>query len=157
MHRLVNIVPEYLSQAVRIVIDEYRGDAAALWSNAPTALELYQRLVKFPGIDQKKAAMTVVLLHQCLNVPLRELSGGDVAVDVHLRRVFPRTGLSQDDRVKHIVVAARELNPEYPGALDMPAWDIGRRWCHRTSPVCATCPLAAVCPRFISRGHSKGI
>lgn len=157
LHRFVNNVPAWISEAARIVIDDYHGDASALWADAPTALELHQRLVMFPGISQKKAAMTVVLLNQCLNVPLRELSGGDVAVDVHLRRVFPRTGLTQDDQVNHIVAAARAFHPEYPGALDMPAWDIGRRWCHRTRPECETCPLRAVCPRFISRARGKGI
>lgn len=157
LHRFVNNVPSWISKAARIVLSDYHGDATALWTDVPTAIELCQRLERFPGISQKKAAMTVVLLNQCLNFPLRELSGGDVAVDVHLRRVFPRTGLTQDDKVDHIVAAARELNPEYPGALDMPAWDVGRRWCHRTSPECDTCPLSAVCPRFISRGQGKGI
>lgn len=157
LHRFVNNVPSWISEAARIVISDYHRDATALWADVPTALELCQRLERFPGVSQKKAAMTVVLLNQCLNVPLRELSGGDVAVDVHLRRVFPRTGLAQDDQVNHIVAAARALHPAYPGALDMPAWDIGRRWCHRTSPECGTCPLNAVCPRFISRGWGKGI
>jgi endonuclease III len=44
---------------------------------------------------------------------------------------------------------ARALHPERPGALDMPAWDIGRRWCHPTRPECLGCPINAACPRLI--------
>jgi endonuclease III len=61
------------------------------------------------------------------------MGGGDIAYDVHVRRVFLRTGLASRDEVTHMVVVARALNPERPGALDLPAWDVGRRWCRPTS------------------------
>jgi endonuclease III len=46
------------------------------------------------------------------------------------------------------------LYPERPGALDLPAWDIGRRWCHPRHPDCALCPLYVACPRLIERGST---
>ena len=120
LHRFVNMMPDWLVQAARIVVDQFGGDAARLWSDEPTATELRRRLEGFPGIGQKKAAMAVEILARDLGQPLRELSGGDVAYDVHLRRVFMRTGLADRDSVEHMVAVARTLNPDRPGALDLP-------------------------------------
>ena len=158
LHRFVNTMPDWLVQAARIVVDQFGGDAARLWSDEPTATELRRRLEGFPGIGQKKAAMAVEILARDLGKPLRELSGGDVAYDVHLRRVFMRTGLAERDSVEHMVAVARTLNPDRPGALDLPAWDIGRRWCRPAAPDCPACPLRVVCPRLIERGSQvRGI
>jgi uncharacterized HhH-GPD family protein len=152
LHRFVNIVPEWLVRAAHIVLDRYGGDAGRLWSDAPTAAELRRRLEAFPGIGQKKAAMAVEILARDLGKPLRELTGSDVAYDVHLRRVFLRTGLAEHDEVGHMVAVARALYPDRPGALDLPAWDIGRRWCRPVDPDCQACPLNKACPRLIERG-----
>ena len=152
LHRFVNIVPDWLVQAAQIVLDRYGGDAGRLWADAPTAVELRRRLEAFPGIGQKKAAMAVEILARDLGQPLRELTGSDVAYDVHLRRVFLRTGLAEHDEVDHMVAVARALYPDRPGALDLPAWDIGRRWCRPVGPDCRACPLNTACPRLIERG-----
>jgi hypothetical protein len=53
-----------------------------------------------------------------------------------------------------MVAAAHVLNPDHPGALDLPAWDIGRRWRRPTTPDCPTCPLKRVCPRLIDKSAS---
>jgi hypothetical protein len=136
------------------------GDAARIWSDTPTATVLRERLENIPGIGQKKAAMAVEILARDLDVPLREMGGSDIAHDVHVRRIFLRTGLASRDEVTHMVAVARTLNPEprTPGALDLPAWDIGRRWCRPTAPDCPACPLNAACPRLLRRGSQiKGI
>jgi endonuclease III len=151
-------VPAWLVQAAQIVINQYQGDAARIWSDMPTAAVLRQRLERFPGIGQKKAAMAVEILARDLGVPLREMDGRDIAYDVHVRRVFLRTGLASRDEVTHMVAVARALHPQRPGALDSPAWDIGRRWCRPTEPDCATCPLNAACPRLLHHSSQiKGI
>jgi uncharacterized HhH-GPD family protein len=152
LHRFVNTIPDWLTQASQIVLDRYHGKAAELWSDAPTAMELRRRLEEFPGIGQKKAAMAVEILARDLGVKLKDLSGSDIAYDVHVRRVFLRTGLAERDDVNHMVSVARALHPERPGALDLPAWDIGRRWCRPSNPDCSACPLNSACPRFIDRG-----
>ncbi|MGH3303967.1 MAG: endonuclease III domain-containing protein [Streptosporangiaceae bacterium] len=152
LHRFVNVVPDWLVQAAHIVLDRYGGDAGRLWSDAPTAVELRRRLEAFPGVGQKKAAMAVEILARDLGQPLRELAGSDVAYDVHLRRVFLRTGLAEHDSVDQMVAVARALYPGRPGALDLPAWDVGRRWCRPTNPDCPVCPLITACPRLIERG-----
>jgi hypothetical protein len=35
LHRFVNVIPAWLVQAARIVLDQYHGDAAALWIDRP--------------------------------------------------------------------------------------------------------------------------
>ena len=152
LHRFVNLMPDWFVEAARIIRDDYDGDAGRLWADQPTAVELRGRLEAFPGIGQKKAAMAVEILARDLGKPLRQLEGNDVAYDVHLRRVFLRTGLADRDEVGHMVAVARALYPDRPGALDLPAWDIGRRWCRPTDPDCITCPLNDVCPRLIGEG-----
>jgi uncharacterized HhH-GPD family protein len=158
LHRFVNDVAAWVSSAGRLVMSRYGGDASRIWSDAPAAATLRARFDAFPGIGQKKAAMAVEILERDLGVRLTDLAGSDIAYDIHVRRVFLRTGIAQRDDVGHMVAVARALNPDRPGALDNPAWDIGRRWCQRGQPDCPTCPLLGACPRYVKRGNSvRGI
>jgi uncharacterized HhH-GPD family protein len=59
LHRYVAKMPGWLVLAARRVISEYHGDAAAIWSDQPSADELQRRFGAFAGIGQKKAAMAV--------------------------------------------------------------------------------------------------
>ncbi len=154
LHRFVNNLPEWIVLASAQVVRKYGGNAANIWNDSPTAIELSRRLIEFKGIGQKKAAMALELLARDLRVNIRDLEGGDVAYDVHIRRVFLRTGLSILDNVKGIVNSGREYNPDRPGGLDGPAWNIGRNWCRPTYPACQECVLDDVCPKFISRASS---
>ena len=137
LHRLVNTIPSWVHLAAVKVLDDYGGDAGAIWGDEPTAEELRRRLEEFVGISQKKAAMATEILERDLGVTVQDLTGSDVAYDVHLRRVFLRCGLAERDDLSHMVAAARSARPERPGSLDFPAWDIGRRWCHPKDPDCA--------------------
>jgi uncharacterized HhH-GPD family protein len=152
LHRFINTVPGWVILAAQIIDDQYNGDASRLWSDTPAAAVLQRRLEEFPGIGQKKAAMATAILNRDLGVAISDLSGVDIAYDVQIRRVFLRTGLAQHDNLEHMVAVARALHPEQPGALDLPAWDIGRRWCRPTNPDCPACPLNFACPRLIERG-----
>jgi uncharacterized HhH-GPD family protein len=103
LHRYVERLPMWVVSAARIVTDQYEGDAANLWRDNPTAREVQQRLDAFPGIGQKKAAMGVECLVRNLGVEIRDLEGSDIAYDIHVRRVFLRTGLAQWDDLDHMV------------------------------------------------------
>jgi uncharacterized HhH-GPD family protein len=149
LHRFIRNVPHFFLSASRLVVEEYKGDAGRIWGDEPTAHELQARLVRFPGISQKKAAMAVEILERDLGVPIREMEGSDLAFDVHVRRVMLRTGLASVDDQQHMIERARQLNPERPGALDFPMWNIGRTWCHAGVPECDLCVLGEVCPKLV--------
>ncbi len=151
IHRYVVNTPRWVVSAAQNVLDIYGGDAAAIWDDEPTATELSRRLQAFDGIGQKKAAMAVEILSRDLGVGVREFTGSDVAYDVHVRRVFLRAGLAEADEREHMVEQARLAHPERPGALDLPAWDVGRRWCRPRDPDCPSCPLTGACPKWIDR------
>lgn len=72
----------------------------------------------------------------------------DVKPDVHVVRVFHRSGLTQRPDGRLCIEAARRLNPEFPGRLDWPAWEIGRKCCHDNAPDCSECPIDCVCPKI---------
>lgn len=151
LHRFVEKIPRWLVGAARRVQQNYGGGASAIWSDEPSAVELQQRLREFGGIGQKKAAMAVAILNRDLGVPIGRMEGGDVAVDVHIRRVFLRSRIADRDDRDSMIAVARALHPSWPGALDSPAWDIGRKWCHAGAPDCGGCPLTHVCPKDIER------
>jgi uncharacterized HhH-GPD family protein len=149
LHRFPTQSARWLVAGAQRVIDDYGGDAGAVWYDRPTARQLQERLTEFVGISQKKAAMAVEILSGQRGIEILDLSGSDIAYDVHVRRVMLRTGLAQRDHVDHMVMAARELNPDRPGALDLPMWEIGRTWCHARDPECGTCRIGAACPRLV--------
>jgi uncharacterized HhH-GPD family protein len=153
LHRYREKLPGWLVAAARIVLHDYAGDAARIWNDRPTARQLQQRLDRFPGVGQKKAAMAVEILDRDLGIPIRELGGSDIAYDVHVRRVFLRTRLAEYDDLDHMVDVARRANPERPGAIDMPTWLIGRQWCHAGLPDCPACVLRDVCPKDVDRAN----
>jgi endonuclease III len=152
LHRFGTVMPDWLVQAAEIVIAGYDGRAARLWLDLPTAMQLRRRLEAFPGVGPKKAAMAVEILARDLRVPLRPLSGNDVARDPDLRRVFLRTGLARQDEVSQMVAAAANLDRRRPASVGLPASDIGRRWCWQAAPDCPACPLLGACARLIEAG-----
>jgi uncharacterized HhH-GPD family protein len=154
LHRYREKMPGWLVAAARIVVENYGGEAARIWNDEPTARQLQQRLDLFPGIGQKKAAMAVEILDRDLEVSIRELDGSDIAYDVHVRRVFLRTGLADYDELDHMVDVARQAYPTRPGAIDLPAWLVGRQWCHAGLPDCAACVLSDVCPKDVGRANA---
>jgi uncharacterized HhH-GPD family protein len=154
LHRFPTQTPRFVVAGAQRVLDDYEGNAAAVWSDEPAASDLQARFRAFMGISQKKAAMAVEILERDLGVKVRELSGSDVAYDIHLRRVMLRTRLATEDTAAHMVGVARSLHPTRPGELDFPLWDIGRQWCHKQDPACGACVLAQICPQDVSAGHS---
>jgi uncharacterized HhH-GPD family protein len=145
LHRFPDRVGRFVHAAASLIAREYGGDARRVWANTPDAAALQDRLERFDGIGQKKAAMAVDLLMRELEVSVATPSGNDVAYDVHVRRVFLRTGIVLRDERSRVINAGRELAPDHPAALDFPAWYVGRTFCRPTVPVCERCPLEFAC------------
>jgi endonuclease III len=96
----------------------------------------------------------VEILERELGVAIRDMQGSDIAYDVHVRRVFLRSGLARVDNRDHMIAVAREANPDRPGEIDMPAWWVGRTWCHPKLPRCSECPIAFACPQDINAANA---
>jgi len=153
LHRWTSKTAKRVTHAAQRVLSLYDGKTELLWAKTPTARVLQKRFEEFDGIGQKKAAMAVEILERDLEVPIDNLAGSDVAVDVHVRRVFLRTGLVSVDTAAEIISAARVFNPDRPGALDLPVWEIGRQWCKPRVPLCNACAIGNECPQLISQAR----
>jgi uncharacterized HhH-GPD family protein len=151
LHRFKRTLPGWISDAAERLLTCWGGRASAVWEDAPTAVELMERLTAFRGIGRKKAAMAVELLTRCFGVRVLELERGIVAYDTQVRRVFLRSGLVDRDTPADVERAAAEAYPRAPGRLDLPAWLVGRQWCHPRAPECGLCWLGDICPRFTDR------
>ncbi len=150
-HRHYKTFARLLPQAATHLLDIYDGDPRLIWRNQRDVEEVRRRLDAIPAVGPALARMAVLILARNYG-----LLGGkrarqqlDVKPDVQVTRVFRRSGLVQlgatDDDV---VEAARALAPDFPAALDAPAWDIGRTWCRPRQPQCSACPLRMPCPQL---------
>jgi endonuclease-3 len=93
--------------------------------------------------------MIVLLLEKHFKIHFTDLDHRtmDVKPDVHVIRVFLRMGFIDNPSANEALKAARELNPEFPGALDGPLWRIGKQWCKPFDPLCSSCIVNSVCPK----------
>ena len=137
-----------LKSAAGLVMEEFGGNADAIWNNA-SPLEASQRLQRIEGIGPGIAKMAVRILRDNWRMFRGQESQIDVNPSVHVMRVFKRAGLIADESKGAAVDAARRLNPEFPGELDWPTWEVGKQWCFATTPNCRACPLTAICPKHI--------
>lgn len=148
LHRFATDMATNFTLALERVEKKYDGNAAEIWNDRPSSAELVLRFLEFPGIGPKLATMATNLLATRMGVKLRDYYSVDVSADVHVRRVFRRTGLVEADAsVDQVIYRARSIHPEFPGALDEPAFHIGRNWCKAHNPLCGACPLGDGCPR----------
>lgn len=146
LHRFWPTMARRLKKACVLLTEKYDGEAKNLWIDEPDSRKLYNRLVEFDGISQKKASMAVNILFRDLKIKIKDESGIDVSYDEMVKRVFLRAGLVETLSMNNVIKAARNLHPEYPGELDHPAWHIGRTWCLSSNPKCSECYLGSVCP-----------
>jgi endonuclease-3 len=147
LHRLVDTMAGIFHLGIRKIVEDYGGDASRIWQGNPTSAALVRRFREFKGAGPKIASMAANILVREMKVPVADKASIDTSADVHVCRVFERLGLV---RVKpttdDVILAAREMNPEYPGVFDLAAWEIGRGWCHPTKPMCEGCLMHGTCP-----------
>jgi len=149
LHRFPNVAAQYIKKACAIVAQKYNGKAENIWNDQPSSKELKDRLQQFKGIGQKKMNMAVKMLIKDFGNKISGKKEIDIAADVHIKRVFLRAGLVADDNPELIIKKARQLNPDYPAALDDPVWVIGTKWCRPQNPRCSLCPINLSCPKII--------
>jgi uncharacterized HhH-GPD family protein len=161
LHRNYNIMSSCLVKACQLLINRYGGYAGNIWEEDRKVYEVRRKLLEFKGIGQKIANMFIRLLITYYGVSLTGWKDVDIAVDRHVARVFLRTGLIHGEKGKteyhigevkdNIIRKTRELFPKYPGALDEPAFSIGKNWCTAEKAYCDykgdPCPLTKVCSK----------
>ncbi len=160
LHRFPRRMARRLILASRKLLSEYRGSAANIWKDGD-APRIIERLDDFHGVGLKLKRMMPRLLGTYYGVRLKHLAELDIPVDRHVGRVFLRTGLvpapkgREEIRLSSIragvTAAARALSPEYPAALDAPAFNVGQQWCTQEYADCDRegdpCPLLHICRR----------
>jgi uncharacterized HhH-GPD family protein len=66
LHRFPKAMAARVQEVCRVLVDQYGGDAEALWRDVPDGAELYRRIFALPGFGQQKAQILVALLgKQC--------------------------------------------------------------------------------------------
>jgi uncharacterized HhH-GPD family protein len=68
LHRFPAANAKRVQELCRMVVAEYDGDAAAVWSTAATGAELLRRVRALPGFGEQKARIFVGLLGKQLGV-----------------------------------------------------------------------------------------
>ena len=147
-HRYKTVKGKVFYSAIQKIANEYDGDASAIWRDTPDSSLIISRFLEFDGCGIKIATMATNLLYRNYKNPMANLSSIEVSPDVHVRRIFYRTGLvnSPDVSESQIIYAARFLNPEYPGIIDRLSWLLGKtKICTDQAPKCVDCPLQSAC------------
>jgi uncharacterized HhH-GPD family protein len=68
VHRFPSAMAKRTQALCRILVDEYGGDAAALWRDVPDGAELLARLEALPGFGAEKSKIFVAVLAKRLGV-----------------------------------------------------------------------------------------
>jgi len=156
LHRFNETMAVNFHLAVQRIHEKYDDDASNVWKGSPKSATVVRRFLGFKGVGIKIASMAANILARDFKIPMADKLCIDISPDVQVRRVFTRLGaLEEGASNDELIYRARELNPEYPGVFDLPAWEIGRNWCRPRKPKCESCYLEAFCPK-IGAGQTTG-
>lgn len=148
LHRFPRTMAKYFKAASKRVVNEYGGDASKIWNDTDSAQKIQERLNEFSGISQKKSSMMIKMLIRDWGLKVTDLAKVDLPFDIHVRRVFLRTGIAKKDSVGEVRKAGRLLNPDYQAGFDDAIWLLGRDFCHSQRPDHDSCPFKDICPKL---------
>lgn len=133
-------------EAIHKIKEDYGGDASKIWSGSPSSATVVYRFLEFKGIGIKIATMATNILARNFKIEMSDYYSIDISPDRHVIRVIKRLGYVDEDATRdQIIYKAREINPEFPGIIDLACFKIGREYCHPQNPNCASCPLNKEC------------
>ena len=137
----------YFNEAIKTIHIKYKGNASSMWRGVNSAATVICRFLEFKGVGLKIATMAVNILDQEDVFPKDfDRSAIDISPDRHVQRVMIRLGLiSESPSVNQIVFKAKEIYPKFPGLLDLPFYDVGKKYCHTRKPKCQDCPFSLCC------------
>lgn len=81
IHRYPAAMARRVHELCQLIVDEYDGDATAIWNGATDGADLYKRIKALPGFGDMKARIFVALLGKQLDVRPNgwEMAAGDYA------------------------------------------------------------------------------
>lgn len=150
LHRYPNRMSLYIYEAIKRIISNYNSKAENIW-NGKTAEQIVNELEQFKGISHKKASLGTLILVRDLCANIIDKENIDIAYDIHIRRLFLRLGLVDEDIQEKVLEAAKKLYPDFPGKLTTAFWTLGREVCRPTDPACLICPLFEVCDKDLEK------
>lgn len=153
LHRYPSRMANYIYNAMNDIVIKYDSKAENIWKNK-TAAEIVESLEKFKGISHKKASLGTLILVRDLGIDILDKENIDIAYDIHIRRLFLRLGLVDEDEQEKILEEARKIYPEFPGRLTTAFWTIGREFCRPTEPSCLICPLYECCDNDLEKSKN---
>jgi len=68
LHRFPKANAERVQKVAQIIMDDYDGDAAGVWTSASTGEQLLQQVTALPGFGKQKAQIFVALLAKQMEV-----------------------------------------------------------------------------------------
>jgi endonuclease III len=154
-HRHWGQFTRQLPVAAQHILEVYEGDPRRIWRRQRNVELVRSRLDAIHGIGPALSRMAVRLLAAQYGLlggraALKQL---DIKPDIHVMRVFLRSGLiARRGGPADAVEAARQLAPRSPASLDA-AWEIGRTWCRRERPNCRECVIGKDCARLLRRAR----
>lgn len=147
LHRFVDKMAEFFFSGIQRIAKHYSSNASLIWADEPSSAMVVYRFLEFDGVGPKIATMAANILARDFKIKFSDYVSIDISADVHVRRVFGRLGLTPlGASVEQVIYRARSLHPDFPGLLDLPAWEIGRQWCRPTTQECRNCYMREVCP-----------
>ena len=85
LHRAPGPMARRTQELCRIVVEDYGGDATAIWTTAATGEDLFYRLSALPGVGAQKARILMIILSDHLGVAP---PGADEIADAQRNREF---------------------------------------------------------------------
>lgn len=128
LHRFNEKMAGYFYSAVQDIHIKYIDDASQIWADKPKSALIIRRFLEFGGIGIKIANMATNILARDFKIPMLDFSSIDIAPDVQVKKFFVEKGLLRKEASnEELIYRAREIYPEYPGILDIVAWEMGRQ------------------------------
>ena len=150
-HRFNDKCATEFYNAIHKIKNDYDGDAARIWSDNPSSASVVSRFLEFDGVGIKIATMAANILARDFKIDMSDYYSIDISPDVHVTKVMKRLGyLDQDATRDQLIYKARELNPEFPGIIDLACFIIGKKFCHPNNPKCDECPLNKECDYYLN-------
>lgn len=142
----------------KMIVDEYGGKAKNIWEKSTSFEDLYDSFISLPGFGLGLTNMTLKILlanGMIPQIPKTSQSKAMMQVkpDIHVCRVFYRTGIADNQSERAALTAAKEYAPDFPMSLDSAGYTIGTEYCYKNDPDCEDCLLAfkadgeKLCPR----------